>query len=180
MNISSNAVSADQNICVGVITSVNGVKGYVKIRTFTENSRDICSFKNLFEKESTKAFNLKLVMSKKDYIVAAIEGVTSREEAEKLRNTMLYISRDELPSLKEKEFYHSDLIGMEVTNTDSILLGTVRNVLNFGAGDILELQDPVSEKTIYYPFNNQFVKSIDSENNVITVDALEEVIASED
>ena len=180
MKKANKAPTIEQDLCVGVITSVNGVKGYVKIRSFTEDSRDICSFKNIFDKDTNTQFKIKLVSAKKDYIIAGIEGVENRNEAEKLRNTKLYITRDELPSLKKEEFYHADLIGMEVRTEDSISLGLVRNLMNFGAGDILEVQDLITEKVSYYPFNKQFIVKVDASERIITVTVLEEVLAADD
>ena len=176
----SNSLSNNDDLCIGVITSVNGVKGYVKIRSFTENSRDIVAFKTIFDNNTNNQFKIKLISAKKDYIIAAIEGISSRNEAEKLRNTKLYISRDELPKLSDKQFYHADLIGMNVITTENINVGSVINLLNFGAGDILEIHSASTGKTIFYPFNNQFIKSINTPQKVIQVEALEEVIATDE
>lgn len=180
MNKSNNALTTDYDLCVGVITSVNGVRGYVKIRSFTENSKDICAFKQIFDKETNSQYKIRLISAKKDYIIAGIDGISSREEAEKLRNTKLYIARTELPSLKKEEFYHADLIGMDVKTDEGISLGVVRNLVNFGAGDILEIQDPITEKVSFYPFNKQFILEVNKQDRVITATALEEVLAADD
>jgi 16S rRNA processing protein RimM len=166
----------DPMVCVGVITSVHGVKGNVKIRSFTDAPTDIATFHHVFD-DSGRQFNISVIIPKKDYMIAAIEGVSSRNDAEGLRNVKLYIKRSELPELANDEFYHADLIGMEARSSDGTLLGTVKNVVNFGAGDILEIYDISSEKIIYYPFKKQFIPAVDAISGVITLLPLEEVIA---
>lgn len=167
----------DYDICVGVITSVNGVKGYVKIRSFTDNPQDLANFKKLFD-ESNKEYQINIITLKKDYIIAGIEGVASRNDAEKLRNTRLYIKRSELPSAGSNEFYHADLMGLDAKLKNGTNFGVVKGVVNFGAGDILEIYDLNSEKTIYYPFTKQFVPEINLEKRHILLEPLEEVLAA--
>lgn len=165
------------NLSVGVITSVSGVKGHVKIRSFTENLDDICHFSYVFD-ESEKQYKTKLVSRRKDFIIAAIDGINSRNDAEKLRNTMLYIKRSELPDIKANQYYHADLIGSEARFEDGALVGSVKNILNFGAGDIIEIFDRTSEKTMYYPFAKKFVVKIDTNAKAIVLKPLEEATAA--
>ncbi len=169
----------DRSVCVGVITSVHGVKGYVKIRSFTDSPVDVISFKNVFD-EAGNNYKIRLVFPKKDYFIASIDGINNRNQAELLRNTKLFIKRSELPTPENGEFYHADLIGMEAQLNDGSKFGIVKNVVNFGAGDILEIYDITSEKVIYYPFRKQFVPMVDIIQKCITLNPLEEVIASDD
>lgn len=168
----------DYDICVGVITAVNGVKGYVKIRSFTERPSDIANFTSVYDPETSRKFKVRLVSEKKDYLIAAIEGINNRNEAELLRNTKLYINRNELPSVNQEEYYHIDLIGMQALSEDGIVIGIVKNVVNFGAGDILEFYDTSSEKTLYYPFTKQFVPVVSVLNRNLVLKPLEETIAA--
>src|SRR4051812_4763367 len=108
----------NKDICVGVITSVSGVKGYVKIRSFTAHSADITQFKQVYDQDGNKFSEISLVVAKKDYIIAGISGIANRNEAEKLRNTKLFINRTDLPAPANKEYYHADLIGLEATYED--------------------------------------------------------------
>ena len=169
----------DPDICIGVITSVHGVKGYVKIRTFTNKPTDVTSFNNVYD-EDGNTYKVSVVFPKKDYLIAAIEGINNRNQAEPLRNTKLYIKRSELPTPKNNEFYHADLLGMEARSSDDSKFGIVKNVVNFGAGDILEIYDITSEKVVYYPFKKQYVPTIDINQRYITVNPLEEVITADD
>ena len=176
---SSEVSSLDPDLCIGVITSVHGVKGYVKIRTFTDEPSDIEQFSHIFD-DAGASYELKIKIPKKDYIIASIEGVISRNHAEKLRNTKLFIKRSELPDLSQDEFYHADLIGMEAVSTEGDTVGIVKNITNFGAGDILEIYDLSSEKVIFFPFKKQFVPAVDVLQRKITLNPLEEMIAGDE
>jgi 16S rRNA processing protein RimM len=176
----SNASSKDFDICVGVITSVNGVKGHVKIRSFTEKPSDIANFNALFDQDGKEVYKVSVVTSKKDYIIAGIAGISNRNEAEKLRNTKLFIKRSALPHSKGDEYYHADLVNLEARSEEGVQLGIVKNIVNFGAGDIIEIYDISTEKTIYYPFTKQFVPEVNIEKKYITLKPLEEVIAAAD
>jgi 16S rRNA processing protein RimM len=179
--MSNSRVKEDFNICVGVITSVNGVKGHVKIRSFTQKSSDIANFNHIFDPESKKEYKISVVSAKKDYIIAGIEGVNSRNDAERMRNTQLFIKRSELPeAANNDEYYHADLIGIQAKAQDGRPIGVVKNVLNFGAGDVLEIYNASTEKTSYYPFTKQFVPELDVPAGILTLMPLEETLATND
>lgn len=171
------ALPKDESICVGVITSANGVRGQVKIKCFTETPADIANFNQITDEQGNN-YNVSLVTSKKDFIIASIDGIVNRNQAEALRNTKLFINRTELPELGNDEFYHADLIGLEVRNKDGISLGIVMNVVNYGAGDILEINDVATNKLFYLPFNKQFVPEIYMADGYLIVDPHEEVVAA--
>jgi len=173
----SSLKSKDYNICVGVVTAANGVRGHVKIRSFTAKPGDIANFQQIFDEES-QAYGIRIIALKKDYVIAGIEGVASRDEAEKLRNRRLYIKRSELPAVSNDEFYHADLVGLDVRTEGGTKLGIVKDVANFGAGDILEVCDATSERVMYYPFNKQFVPLVDVVGRYVVVCPLEEVVAA--
>lgn len=172
------APAQDSDICIGVITSVNGVKGYVKIRSFTDKPGDIAKFDYIFNPESQQRFQISIVSTKKDYIVAKIDGVTTRSDAETFRNTKLCIKRSELPKVKDDEYYHTDLIGTEARSEEGVIVGIVKNVVNFGAGDILEIYDKTSENTLYYPFTKQFIPDVNLKDKYLILKPLEEVVAA--
>lgn len=170
--------SQDYDICVGVITSVNGVKGHVKIRSFTEKPGDVANFNEIYDEHGQKAYKISVITTKKDYIIAGIEGINNRNQAETLRNTKLFIKRSELPQPSSEEYYHADLVGIEARSEEGVQLGIVKNVLNFGAGDILEVYDISTEKTIYYPFTKQFIPEVNLKEKFLILKPLEEVIAA--
>lgn len=165
------------NTCVGVITSANGIKGYVKIRYFTACPNDMVEFKNVFDPITGRTFRLNMVSVRGDCIIASIHGVKSRNEAEALQNTKLFIDREELPKPDNDEYYHTDLIDCQVRLEDGLLIGRILNVHNFGASDVLEIHDALSNKDIYYPFNKIFVKEVNLKAKYIVVSQINELVA---
>lgn len=107
-------VCAERNnlICVGVITTVHGVRGNVKVKSFTRNAADFAGFGPLCDASGRRSFNVEIVGESKGVFLARIDGVTDRTAAEALRGTELYVSRDKLPETAENEFYYADLIGL--------------------------------------------------------------------
>ncbi len=162
-------------INIGIISAASGVKGYVKIRYFTEKGTDLTTFQNIFDSNG-KSYKLKILNIKKDYVIASIEGITSRNEAEKLTNTILMIERSELAKTNTDEFYYADLLGMTVLSANGKLLGIVKNILNFGASDIIEVFNANSIDSFYYPFIKNFVLSVDLENRCLVLNQAEEIV----
>ena len=171
--------NSDFNICVGIITAVNGVKGYVKIKSFTENPDDLTKFQQVFDEDNI-SYRISLVSQKRDYMIAGIEGVDNRNKAEKLRNKKLYIKRSELPDASEDEYYHADLVDLEARTEDGTKFGTVRDIVNFGAGDIIEVHDAALDRSVFYPFTKQFVPEINIKEGYVAFGVLEEVLAAEE
>lgn len=126
-------------VCLGVITKPKGVRGAVRITTFTARPGDITAYGPVHDRPDGPAVPLALGEIHKDSVVATIAGVTDREAAEAWRDTRLYVPRSALPGPAEDEYYHADLIGLRVELADGSALGTVRAVHNFGAGDILDV-----------------------------------------
>lgn len=106
-------VSGDNNlVCVGVITTVHGVRGNVKVKSFTRNAADFAGFGTLCDASGRRSFDVKIVGESKGIFLVQIDGITDRTAAEALRGTELYVARDKLPETAENEFYYADLIGM--------------------------------------------------------------------
>jgi 16S rRNA processing protein RimM len=173
----SQIANANNNVYIGTITSVNGVRGNVKIRIFTSSPTDIENFKKVFD-ENGNTYSFKVLIEKKDYIIASIEGVNSRNEAENLLNTSLYVDRKDLPEAAEEEFYYADLIGLEVLDDADKLVGKVCSVVNYGAGDIIEITPPQSEKTFMVPFSKVSFPKVDLQKGVLVYSAPDEVSAA--
>lgn len=167
----------DFDICIGVIAAANGIKGYVKIKCFTADPRDIENFKEVVDVYSKRVFNIKIISVRGDCVIASIAGVTSRNDAEKLQNIKLYIKRSELPAPTEEEFYHADLVGCQVRLESGLVVGEIKNVHNFGAGDLIEVHDALSNKDTYYPFNKDFVKEVNLTKRFVTLNLINESVA---
>ncbi|MEO1026901.1 MAG: ribosome maturation factor RimM, partial [Pseudomonadota bacterium] len=101
---------------------------------------------------------------------ARLTGVTSKEAADALRGTRLYAPRDRLPDLPDDEFYHTDLIGLEILDPGGTLLGRVKAVLNHGAGDLLEVAGKELKQPVLLPFTKAAVPTVDLSKKRIIAD----------
>ncbi|MBV0899548.1 MAG: ribosome maturation factor RimM [Wolbachia endosymbiont of Fragariocoptes setiger] len=156
-------------ICLGVITSPHGIKGAVKIKTFTEKPEDISSYGNLLCNDQSYEIDVISILDD-SLLIATINGVKSRNEAELLRNKKLYVTRSNLPKLSnENEFYHSDLINIEVRSKDNELYGYVRCIHNFGSEDILEISVNSTKKNIMLSFTKEIFPYINIKERYITI-----------
>ena len=150
---------ANDRICVGAIAGAFGVQGEVRLKSFCTEPADSASYGPLYDEAGTRRFSVKLTRPISGGLGARIAGVTTKEEADALKGTQLYTDRDRLPRLPDDEFYHADLIGLEVRDTGGAVLGRVRAVQNHGAGDILEVAGPKGEMLI--PFTLAAVPTVD-------------------
>ncbi len=160
-------------VCVAVITTVHGVHGNVKVKSFTRNPEDFAKFGSLCDSCAKHFFNLRIVGENKGVFIVRIEGVTDRTQAEKLRGLELFVDRDKLPETSADEFYYTDLIGMTAKTPEGKILGKVKAVYNFGAGDMLEI-DSVED---FISFSKRNIPDVDLKNRVITVNLPESVKA---
>lgn len=154
-------------ILLGVITAPHGVRGQVKIKSFTEDPASIFDYSPLLGEDGKQAFSLKHEATTKDLLIASIKGVTTREQAESLKNTELFTLKSRLPKAKKDEFYIEDLVGMQVL-TDGTLYGTVKAAHNFGAGDILEIAATDSHETELYAFTKKTFPEVDIDARTLT------------
>lgn len=162
----------ESRLCLGAVVGVHGIKGEVKIKSFTAVDRDIDKYGVLEDQTGTKSFSLKVVGHSKDLLRAKIKGVDDRNQAESLIGTELWIDRSRLPEPKEDEFYQADLIGLEarLEGTEDVI-GTVAGIYNFGAGDIVELKLAENGKLEMLPFTKHYVPEINITERYIIVAA---------
>jgi 16S rRNA processing protein RimM len=151
---------SDDKVCVGAIGGSYGVRGEVRVKSFCAIPEDIETYSPLFT-EDGKTMHLALVHSIKNGFAARIAEVASKEDADALKGTQLFANRDQLPNLPDDEYYHADLIGLQVHDTGGVLLGTVKSVLNHGAGDLLDVQLPGSSASVLLPFTLAAVPTVD-------------------
>ena len=128
-------------ILVGKIVAPQGIRGEVRVQTYTQTPTDLKTLKLYSDKLSDNSFHfVRQLNPQSTVIIAKIDGVNDRNAAELLRGVELFINRSDLPELKDGEYYQADLIGMRVIR-DGIELGVVDNIQNYGGGDILELDN---------------------------------------
>jgi 16S rRNA processing protein RimM len=159
-------------ICVGMIAGVHGVKGLVKLQSFTEPFDALADYPVL--DENGTPISLQIMPQPGGKLLGQMPGLTDRTEAEKLRGKRLYVQREDLPEPDEGEYYHTDLIGMEARSADGAVLGQVLALHNFGASDIVEIGTK-GAKSFMVPFTDAFVPEVDVDARFIVVAAFEEV-----
>lgn len=157
-------------ICVGAIAGSFGVRGEVRLKSFTAEPEAIASYGPLCSEDGARRFDVTLTRPIKNGFAATLSGVATKEQADALRGLRLYVARDRLPSLPDDEFYHADLIGLPVYDTGGTLLGTVSSVMDNGAGDLLELRVPGAAQTVLLPFTRAVVPTVDIEARRIVAD----------
>jgi 16S rRNA processing protein RimM len=162
----SSAESA--RLCLGVVTGVHGIKGWVRVKSFTADPEAIGSYGPLQDESGTRHFTLEVMGAGKGVLLVRIAGVDDRNAAERLKGVRLYVSRAALPAPEDDEFYEADLIGLTASREDGSVFGTVRGVNDFGAGVSLEIEEP-SGKTVVVPFTNAVVPVIDVANRRLVV-----------
>jgi 16S rRNA processing protein RimM len=156
-------------ICVGQILGAHGVRGLVKLASFTESPEAVAQYGRLTDEAGKRSFTVNLVGAQKGNFLARIDEVADRDAAQALNGTRLFVERGQLPPPAEDEFYHADLIGLRAERIDGSMLGTVAALHNFGAGDILELVLD-SGKRPMIPFDLATVPAIDIARGIIVVD----------
>jgi 16S rRNA processing protein RimM len=157
-------------VCLGQIGAAHGVRGEVRLHSFTADPRAIASYGPL-EAEDGRVFKIETLRPARDHFVARLAGICDRDAARALARTRLYVARERLPQTDEPdEFYHADLIGLNVVDPAGENLGTVVAIHNFGAGDLIEVQPDAGGDTELVPFDTVNVPAVDLAAGKIVVD----------
>lgn len=144
---------------VAAVAGAFGVRGEVRLKCFTADPGAVAAYGPL-EAEDGRRFEVALDRPVKGGFAARLTGVATREEAEALRGLRLHVPRDRLPELAPDEFYHADLLGLPIFDGGGVEIGRVRAVLDFGAGDILEIALPDGRGAML-PFTREAVPTVD-------------------
>jgi 16S rRNA processing protein RimM len=161
-------------ICIARIGAAHGVRGAVKLWTFTEDPLAVKAYGPLVTKDGTRQFEVTHAREAKGHLVATLKGVASRDEAERLNGIELYIAREKLPATGEDEYYHADLIGLAAVTPANEPLGRVIAIHNFGAGDIIEIAPPRGA-TMLLSFTNAVVPSVDLAGGRVVIELPKEI-----
>lgn len=162
-------MAGPERVCVGQITAAHGVRGLVKLKSFTEDPAAIGSYDPLTDGSGRQVLRIRLMSAAKDHWLAHVEGVDDRNAAEALAGTRLYVERSHLPEPEEDEFYHADLLGLPVFLPDGTGFGEVAGLHDFGAGDVMEVRMPVGG-TVMVPFTRDAVPVVDPRGGRVVVD----------
>ncbi|PWC33445.1 ribosome maturation factor RimM [Azospirillum sp. TSO35-2] len=157
-------------VCVGQFVGSHGVRGLVKLRSFTAEPADVAAYGPLSDDSGARRFTVALQGMVKDNFLAKVEGITTREQAQALAGVLLHVDRAALPENEdEDEFYHADLIGLRAELADGTLYGTVKAVYDFGAGDVLEIRIGTGALEML-PFSKACVPVVDVRGGRVVVD----------
>ena len=157
-------------ICIGKIVAAHGIRGEVKVQSYTQNPKNLDKYGQAENDDASKSFELKVLGVTAKNVRVKIKGVDDRNAAEALIGTQLFIHRDRLPELQEEEFYQTDIVGLKVllaeTNQE---VGHVVGFSNFGAGDIIEIKISGQKETEMLPFTKQYVPVINIDEGYVVV-----------
>jgi len=143
---------------IGLFIGPHGIKGEVKVKSFTEIPENLFVYEEFFLGNQTKPIKLKLVRKIKQNLICIVEDIKTRNEAEKFKNLILYVRRDNLPLLNDDEFYQRDLLNFQVYNLERHNLGFVTSFNDFGGGLLVEVEK--NKKRFYLPIGKPFLKDI--------------------
>ena len=157
-------------ICIGAIMGAFGVKGEVRIKSFCAIPAAIDNYGTLSDQDGAPAFDLSITRPIKAGFAARIKGIHTKDQADALKGSRLYVARDALPRLPDDEYYHADLIGLDVVDTGGKLIGKIAAVYDHGAGDLLEIDGPALKGGILLPFTRDAVPTVDISARRIVAD----------
>ncbi|MDP6068743.1 MAG: ribosome maturation factor RimM [Alphaproteobacteria bacterium] len=156
-----------ERVCLGAISGARGLRGEVKVKTFTARPADVAAYGPLTDEVGERSFTLTVTRTIKGGVAATIAGIADRQAALALKGTRLYVSRQALPKPEGDEFYYADLIGLAVELEDGGAFGTVKSLENHGAGELLVVdREGVTE---FLPFTAEVVPSVDLEAGRLVV-----------
>lgn len=161
-------------ICIGAFAGSFGVSGEVRLKSFCSEPTDIAAYGPLCTEDGSRQFHITLTRPVAGGLGARVAGISSKEAADALRGTSLFVPRDRLPSLPDDEFYHADLIGLSAYDTGGELLGKISAVYNHGAGDIIEISPIRHKSALLLPFTMTIVPNVDLAGGRVVVNLPDE------
>ena len=166
-------------VALGVFGAPQGVRGEVRIKSYTRNPKAIAAYGPLTDGHGARFAFESVRLLKDEMLVARLEGVVNREAAAALTGVQLFARREQLPPPDEDEFYYDDLVGLAAVNRDGAPLGRVVALNNYGAGDILEIRPEGGGESLLLPFTKAVAVEIDFPGGRIVIELPEEIEAEE-
>ncbi len=162
---------AEKRVCVGAFAGAHGVRGEAKLRAFTADPFDVAAYGPLTT-EAGEAFSIRIIReAKPGVLIVSAPEIKHREHAMELAKTRLFVPRDRLPEPDEDEFYYDDLVGLRVEGLDGAMLGRVKAVVDYGAGDLLEIVDiPDVKGARLVPFTKETAPVVDVPGERLVLD----------
>lgn len=162
------ASSESKLVCVAAVAAAHGVRGALKLKTFTEDPDNVGAYGALLDETGRELFAVRVIGPAKGGVLVQAEGITDRDAAEALRGLRLYVPRERLPEPEPDSFYYEDLVGLAVVDTEGRPLGRVSAVHDFGAGEVLEYRDEAGQSGML-PFTAALVPEVDLPRGRIVV-----------
>jgi len=162
----------DKLICVAAIAGAFGVRGEVKIKSFTAEPESCLTYGPLMDENGKVILTPVKSRPVKNALAVTCEEIKTPEQADALKSTKLYVPRSVFPDLDEDDFYHSDLIGLDVKTTNGKRAGKIIAVHDFGAGDMLEIK-PKDGTSFYHPFTKAGVPKVDIGAGRVVIEIIE-------
>ncbi|WP_036255670.1 ribosome maturation factor RimM [Methylocapsa acidiphila] len=157
-------------ILVGRFGAPHGVRGELRLKSFTSDPAAIATYAPLLDASGVRRFVIKAMrLVKDDLFVARVAGVEDRDSASALTNVEIFVPREALPAAEDEEFYLADLVGLAAVDAEGGAIGRVVDVLNFGAGDLLEIAPAAGGETVLLPFTKEVVPEIDVSAGRLTI-----------
>ncbi len=160
---------AADKILVGRFGAPHGVRGELRLQSFTGDPRVIASYGSLQAADGRRFTLAGVRLVKDNMLVTRVAGIADRDAAAALTNLELYVERAALPAPDEEEFYVVDLVGLTVLDDEGTALGVVVDVPNYGGGDLLEVRPVIGGETLLFPFTKAVVPAIDFAARTIVV-----------
>ncbi len=170
----------ERKICLGAIVGVHGIKGEVKVKSFTETDRNLDHYGTLTDQKG-RSWEVKVTGHSKELLRVKLKGIDDRNSARDLIGCKLYTDRENLPEIEnEDEFYQADLIGLEVRLKDGKAVGRVSGIYNFGAGEIVEIKLAESGREEMIPFDHEYVPEVNIKDGYIIVSSVSMIFAEDE
>jgi 16S rRNA processing protein RimM len=160
---------------IAVVATAHGVRGALRLHCFTERPESVAAYGPLYDQAGRRLFEIEVIGAAKGGVIVRAPGIADRAAALRLRGLALYVPRSALPAPGEDEFYREDLVGLLAETTAGRRLGRVRAVLDFGAGDMLEIEAE-DGRTEVLPFTRAVVPVVDVKGGRIVVEPPAEVV----
>lgn len=161
---------SDDKIIVGALSGSFGVQGDVRLKSFCADPEAIADYTPLIRRDGETITTIVIKGQTKGSLIARVDGITTKEQADGLNGMELYAARDQLPSLPDDEFYHTDLVGLMTYDTGGTELGPVKAVQTNGSDDLLEIISPTHKDTVLVPFSKAIVPTVDLASGRIVID----------
>ncbi|MDR0942180.1 MAG: ribosome maturation factor RimM [Holosporales bacterium] len=160
-----------KRVCVGIVAKPVGIKGQVKIHTFTQSPNSFLEFKKFFLADEREISLESPKINEKNEIVTFLNGCKNRDEAEALRANKIYVDRNDFSALGDDEYYLADLYGLTAVDNNGVPIGVIAAAFDYGAGVFLDIKLDIkfenASKIGTVPFNKESVLDIDLENKLI-------------